>query len=726
MSGEQAKNYICGYKMAKKDKAVYAPGELSRVRDKLGDLDEKEAKQIAQKLGGEVGYERSEYEEQARQKPQRTRHERVDVKIGDRPSRPRHAVELVPDGESESWGYEKTKSKRKSIINVADDPSVLLKVNYWERIKMDKLAGQPEFEIKSSGQVFYSMISVFNDIPDFVSPLFVNRRMTEYYKKVELLVISTRTMFPRNNARRNERMKKNAPLVYSILDVIRYWDIERISGDLARIQSHPKNAKVGDFADILRAIYRPLFILDRLDMEAHIRGAYKILYKLLYIESPIDAQNKYQELTRTALTAFSGIQRDVRYLLYPLLLKSVSASFVPYDTFFSERKNRIMSFLNLKEDNQISAATLVMQEETKDQESGDESSKAKAPNEQDQKAKEEQGKTGEEETPEEEISEEERARRASEEAEKRTLEKGLQTLDSLFPKAGWDKPWGYPDLFPYYAKSIDLKKGSVNIAPTDPMQQILVLMRVLEELFFALRYVSFGAVPGSSGNMERVDSILGEIVNNWHYFITVGFEKEYLPRMTEYVRILEGSIEERNSQYSKKLVTEMHWVKRLYFLPYYKFDTFFSPSLQKKDTIPVYSKIRTLRRCLGAVAAGIETGIKSGGAEAHAPCDGIDNPWEPYVFQVPNPLSRRLDALLSAKLKTNASLIYFTLAVTTVLDHLVNNEKSWAYNSQTPGPLFRSVKGEGHVPLTGVDEKIDADALFRQSLKQRQKKTDES
>ena len=92
------------------------------------------------------------------------------------------------------------------------------------------------------------------------------------------------------------------------------------------------------------------------------------------------------------------------------------------------------------------------------------------------------------------------------------------------------------------------------------------------------------------------------------------------------------------------------------------------------------------------------------------------------MFEVPNPLSRRLDALLVPKTKNNAALIYFCLAITTVLDHLVNNESSWAY-SPRPGPLFRSVNGEGVTPLTGVDDWIDADAIFKQVQRKRQKKS---
>ena len=43
--------------MAKKSNAVYAPGELDKVRGKLG-VDDDEAKRMAQILGGEVGVEK--------------------------------------------------------------------------------------------------------------------------------------------------------------------------------------------------------------------------------------------------------------------------------------------------------------------------------------------------------------------------------------------------------------------------------------------------------------------------------------------------------------------------------------------------------------------------------------------------------------------------------------------------------------------------------------------
>ena len=433
---------------------------------------------------------------------------------------------------------------------------------------------------------------------------------------------------------------------------------------------------------------------------------------MLSLENPTEAQEKFQEHIRTAVSAFAGIKRDIQYLLYPLLMKLVSANYVPYELFFEQRKNRIMVFLNVNESSQINPETLALQGgDAKDAKPADESPQNEAPS-----APVEQPATPE--------TEEEKAERSIEENEKKALERGLQALETLFPRAGWEKLSSYPDLYPYFLDVLGLRKGMINIAPTDPLQQIYVLMRILEELFIGLRHVSFGIYRNASGKVDNIEPILAEIIGDWHYYIEESFEKGYLPRMAEYVRIAEGSIEERNSPYTKKIVSEMHWIKRLYLLPFYNFEYRIAPPIQKSEVTQIYVKIKILRKYLSAVAANIEQGKKAGGAEANVFCDAIDNPWAPYVFQVTNPVSKRLDALLKARSRNNASLVYFCLAVAIVLDHIVNNEDSWAYSDSRPVHLFRSVNGEGLVPYTGVDHLVDADEIFRQAQKQRLKQND--
>ena len=108
--------------------------------------------------------------------------------------------------------------------------------------------------------------------------------------------------------------------------------------------------------------------------------------------------------------------------------------------------------------------------------------------------------------------------------------------------------------------------------------------------------------------------------------------------------------------------------------------------------------------------------------EAKALCPGINNPWDEYEFQVPNPLSQRLNVLLTGKTKNNASLIFYTLAVATVLDYLVNNEESWAYSSDSPA-LFRGI-GDTGGDSSGEDH-VDADAIFHASVQEQNKSPEE-
>jgi hypothetical protein len=686
--------------MAKKDNAIYAPGELSRIRSKLGVTDDREAKRLAEMLGGEVGVERSGETENTS-----SRRKSSGTDGGSRG--PKHRIELLSDEEEQ--GGRKPGFGRGS--EEADDPSFPVKASYFERIKMDRFCALPDFRIKSSFQVMTSVLSFFNEPADLVNPYFINKGLDENYKWIEELVTSARTLFPRNNTQRNEKLKRISPPAYAILDVFRYWNIEKIAGEIAKIQNHPRNVKVVELSDLLKAVYRPLFVLEQLDLETHIKETFKLLYKLLYIESPIEAKEKYQNIIRNALVAFGQIRRDVQYYLYPLLMKLLSDRWLPYDTFFIDRRHRFMAFLNATEADQLSPASINVQDNT-------DKNQDKA-----QDSPEEAGAGEEKDDPEEDPKDPQviarKEKEAAREAERKALVQGIASLEALFPKAGWERLSSFPDLYPYFQDIFSLRKGYDLIAPTDPLIQIAILMRILEEFFFGLRYVSFGTVIGSNNTPTRVDETVSRIIGNWHEYFNVTFEKEYLPRLSEYCRLIEQSEGSRTSQYAKKVLNEMHWIKRLYFMPYYKFDTLFPPPFQKRDVAAVYPEIRALRRSLAAVAAGIEQANKIGGAKKMVPCDGVDNPWEPYNFEVPNPVSTRLNALIAPRKRNNAVLVFFSLAISTVLDHLVNEADSWAYGEYS-GVLFRSLGNKGVLPQFGVDKKIDADRIFKESLQERQ------
>ncbi|MDR2518763.1 MAG: hypothetical protein LBD13_05040 [Spirochaetaceae bacterium] len=665
-----------------KEKAIYAPGELNRVRQNLGDINADEAKRMAEVLGGEVGVEKNQEPAKTGAPPSRGR------------AQPMRRIEVAADETERGSGagrWSRKKSSAPKKTDPDDDPNVPVELGYAERFKMDRYEAQSPFEIKSIVQLAASFLSFIKKSPDYVSANFITNKLGGYYKVLELLVISTRTLLPRNNLRNNEQLKKMSPFMFSILDVIRHWNIERISSDMARMQSRPKSVKVSDLTEILRAVYKPLFILEQLDYETHIKGAYKLLYKILYIDNPIDAKDKYQEHIRSALGAYDTVFRNIHFLLHPLLLKLLSNKWLPYQRFFLERRNRIMAFLNITEKDRISPESMNQKSE-------------------EEKPKEDAPAVKEPEKPEAETSQ------SVQNGERKAIDRGLRTLESLFPQGGWDKPETYPDMYGYFAKSLDLKKGYELIAPTDPLLQAVILIRVIEELTSALRYVTFEAADGIDGHLD-------EIINGWREYV-ISFTQEYLARLIEYCQLLETSLDSRGTNYAKRIYAELQGIKRSAFFPHYRFENIMATSVKKNIMPPVFPEIRKLRKYLTVVASGIEAG-KQSGADKQGPCKGIANPWAPYNFQVAsNPLAMRLDTLLGPAKRNNASLIYFTLSVVTVLDYFVNNPESWAYEANDT-TLFRSIKGEGVIPQFGVDDKIDADMLFKHVMKARQKEKKE-
>ncbi|MDR0707123.1 MAG: hypothetical protein LBF60_04515 [Treponema sp.] len=681
-----------------KEKAIYAPGELEKVRKRLGGVDREEAQRMAKVLGGEVGVERGggSHGSSASSAAARGAKPGSGAGGGSRSASasktPRRRIELVSD--------EQSVLKQPSDIqreNPDDDPLIPLVQSYSERLKMDRLASQPAFDIKTLSQAIISMLSFITRPVDLVAPIFVNKKMNEYYKVIETLVVSTRTLFPRNNAERNAQVKRTSLFAYSVLDAIRYWNIERIADDMAKMQAHPRNVNVKDFAAILQAIYKPLFILEDLTPDTHIKGCYRLLYRQLFAENPTEA-SKYQEVVKNTLTAFIFIRKEIRFRMYPLLMKLVSNRCLSYENFFAQRRRRIMALINFNESEKIAPMDMA-------------ASLKKA------------FKGGNKEQPAASVEDElvEEARKQAVAVERKVVEKGLNYLEIMFPEAGWDKLPDYPDLYPYFRGILQMAKGYELIAPTDPVHQLVIFTRIIEELLIGLRSVTFTALSDGEDEGEGLDEEMTAIINNWHDYIVASLDKEYISRLSEYCQVLAEAPDGRTSSFARRMIDEMCFAKRLYFFPHLHYTAQKSATatlFQKKDIHALHREVRKLRKNLAFICEEIEKGMKAGGPETNAKCEGIANPWKPYVFHVAGPISRRLDALLGAKKRHNASLILFTFSITIVLDYFLNNASSWAYNPPN-GTLFRSIEGKGAVPQFGVDEKIDADAIFKSKLKER-------
>jgi hypothetical protein len=563
----------------------------------------------------------------------------------------------------------------------------------------------PDFGIKTRWQAFVSRICFWGTPPDRVSARFLANEMNEFYLDIEKVVVAMRLIFPRNNQDRTTRLKKKYPFDFAVLNTIRYWKIETISSELGKLQAHPRTTVVREFREILRQIYRPLFILELIEPEIHLLQALQHLAE--QVETDDVANNDVARRRLSSLSTIVGdykkVQKDVRYYLYPLLLKLLSDVCLDYDEFFAGRRNRLMHFLDVTEEDRIIPPEISDKEQKTAQEA--------APDDQKDAEKAEDADTNDEEK--------------QQEAEDKALERGLSILEMLFPKAGWDNLQNFPDLYPYFVRTLDLTRNSEYIDPQSPLQQALILSQILEELFYGFRSIEFyNAGPDDS-------SSLVSIINNWNTAFETGFDREYIPRIVEYSKFFDGSqYTDGRRAYGAKLLNGINWVKKSYFMPYFKFESFTPPSFDTRNVDAIYPKVRIIRRELSRITKSLEaqkndtleSTFEPSFAQDNASVElTVKNPLAPYQFAVSNPLSKRLNLLLPHSQRNNTSLIFFTFAIITVLDHLLNSPSSWAY-SCNDAKIFRSSDDEGRHPCAWSGSPIDANALFMKSLDDMKKK----
>ena len=152
------------------------------------------------------------------------------------------------------------------------------------------------------------------------------------------------------------------------------------------------------------------------------------------------------------------------------------------------------------------------------------------------------------------------------------------------------------------------------------------------------------------------------------------------------------------------------------FLPHFKFDQLLleRPTNDSKYR-PLFFRTDFLRKIFTTLAARIDKASESKGSVL-----GILNPWDRYVFDIPNPISKRLDVLLGAKktensAATNANLLKYVLCILAVLDWWVNTEESPAYKTKNSAVYRISEKDGG--PAFSVPMRTDQNQLFANSVK---------
>jgi hypothetical protein len=672
--------FILNYEVVMTKKAIYDPGELDGVKKRLGHIDAGEAKRMQRILDGEIGEERSESSVNEHRGLRRSMNTASENSYGGI-QKPKRIIELAPVVDDESYKSQNISHNKFRRIE---------ELSYIERIKMDECCGSSEFNIKTASQVFVSRLFFFKTPLDRVSPWFVKVILNEYYKKLESLVTSTRLIFPRNNTDLSKCVRAASKTAFKILDTLRQWKLDIIISEISKVQARPRNVFVKDFETILHRVYAPIYILENLDIEKDIKAAFSVLCEIASKENFKEEkiiQNKIAE----ALSSYSYVRNELRRLLYPLLMKTIASYYQDYELFFYENSESYKEFLGLSESDQIIPELTV--NKTADQTVNN---------------SEPEGEDAVEDSFSSFDDKNSKGIKQDMTAEAKAIDLSMKILETLFPKAPWDNLNSFPDFYPYFADVLEIKKNGELIAPEDPVQIVLVLSQVLEEMLYGFRYIDFSDSLGD-------DDSMGSILDKWHDAIMSGFEKNYIPRIAEYVHFFEHSGRNRTSTYAVNIASDIHWIRRFYFLPNYETLPPTPPSFIKKDVIALYPLIHSLRKDLTACASAIEAANSAGGSTSGADVMGIANPWEAYKFEVENPLSKRLNMLLGKNQRNNASLIFFTLAIVTVLDNYLCDKNSIAYTANNQ-ILFRHAEQDLMKPVFWVEKQTGTFDIFKKSI----------
>jgi hypothetical protein len=674
--------------LGEKPKRIYAPGELDAVRRRLRVSDPEEARRMSQILGGEIGEERLEEPS----KPEKAR-------LG----KPLRRVELAPE-------IPKEPVRKAKAPSLADTAGFDKKAAYGARLKMDRLCAHAEYQIKTGGSVIASFFSFLINPPDLLNPDFVLHGLGDMYRHIERLALAVRQLARFKAEKAAEAWKRAHPGYRAIVKTIKAWDLEGANIELARLQRKPREVVAKQTRPLLRSLLKPVFAMERIDAECDIPAALEALYALQAKHEPESARTQLKPKLGAALDELTYAFGRMPRKLYPLVLKLCSSEFMNWESLLRKRRAAILDLCGLSEQD-----ILVGLDEYPPQEPETGSS---------QEADAEAGQ-------EDASATDGGSRDASEPAMAEPIEmvdrirKAYESLETLFPESGFSQAHRFPDLFPYFRDILDLPSGFALVSPSDPMQQCAILVSIIKRFFYGFRAVSFGGAEDVDGHPVDLGERIDALIDRWHAHEDMIY-KDYLKLLTDYCRMVEISPESRMSSFGKRLESEIYWLKRLHILPKLRPATLMGAKPQRHGDKPsLWEDAKELRRLLARVGADIDAALKRRAAGDQSSCATIDNPWEPYQFQVPNLVSQRLDAVLARGKEgarpNNASLVYYCLSFAAALDFLLNDPESWAYREEG-ALLYRSQDPEGRIPLYGVDEKIDAEAIFKKALASKEPK----
>ncbi|GEM_PF-5279097 len=632
----------------------YQPGELEKTRKNLGALGENEARQMKEKLGGEVGVEKAQAEIDARYK-----------KLQEENSERNASKQYIK-------GSETGPTRRISYSNQAPPG-----MKFWDRFRLDWHLASLEYRAKSRLQavgLFFNRTG-----PDRILRSWILEADRRWFKSLENLTLAVRGLTAKQHKNALQSLRRT-PLYYDLLRIIREWDVEGIGRFLTTFQRDPGNLNFSGCAKLALQVLRPFFILSSLDPVTHIQAALAKLYDLakIYLTTSLDMERlrKYYAVARDEVP---HVFPKLKNHMYPILVKNLASEYMGAPEFFAKYRTKVLEFLDIPESEILSP--------TRTQANLEPIKRTEVPE------------------PAEDLADKPKEKNHS--IPSRLAAKGRDLVTKIFPASGMEVREEDTDTFAYFSPLLNFPRGTELIAREDPLLQVITLALIVDQYFFGMENFRMNPSLNPTGaNMSPVKQ-LDQIATEWRRFLTEIVSRRYLSTLQDYCRAVERG--GRDSPEARRNEEQLFWIRKNGILPLEPVPLFKETRSVPLGATPLFRLITELTKFLSVIAVDTEKKLKPGNRIEPV----LLNPLEMFKFDIDSPLSRRLHSLYKkvirlnpgfepyADNRNNRTFLFSALSTALYLEYLINDPGSPA-NQKIVSPLYRTLSSTDPTPVYNV------------------------